>query len=167
MLISIQGRRLDAATILRTVPRLLWTKRFSHGQGVGFVGDVDMQRQQYSNISLVTWRSKPDLETFKAEFFRALGHPIRIRILELLGGRERSVQELQMALQLSQPLVSQQLAVLRVRNIVTGRRLGTTVRYALRDPLTANLLQTARVMFDNHLVATPVTLRQLRQAIEA
>ena len=109
----------------------------------------------------------PDLETFKAEFFRALGHPIRIRILELLGGGDRSVRELQLALQLSQPLVSQQLAVLRVRNIVTARKLGTTIRYTLRDPLVTNLLHMARVMFDNHLVGTQRMLRQLRQGIDA
>ena len=53
------------------------------------------------------------LQVFKAEFFRALAHPVRIRILEILSIGERSVQELQDTLQLDQPLVSQQLAVLR------------------------------------------------------
>ena len=53
------------------------------------------------------------LQTFKAEFFKALAHPIRIRILEVLRGQERSVQELQAALDLEQPIVSAQLALLR------------------------------------------------------
>ena len=55
------------------------------------------------------------LQAFKADFFRALAHPIRIRILETLGFGERSVQELQGALDLDQPVVSQQLAVLRAK----------------------------------------------------
>lgn len=103
------------------------------------------------------------LQIFKAEFFRALAHPIRIRILEVLSGGERTVQELQDALRLEQPLVSQQLAVLRGKNIIVPRKLGTTVRYALRDPLIRPLLQTARAIFDNHLVDTQSMLRELRR----
>ena len=73
------------------------------------------------------------LQTFKAEFFKALAHPVRIRILEILVSGERSVQELQEALDLDQPTVSQQLAVLRAKNIVKARKEGTTVRYIVRD----------------------------------
>ena len=87
------------------------------------------------------------LQAFKADFFRALAHPIRIRILETLGDGERSVQELQAALRLDQPVVSQQLAVLRAKNIVTSRKIGTTVRYALSDPLITRLLSVAREIF--------------------
>ena len=65
------------------------------------------------------------LQAFKAEFFRALAHPVRIRILEVLGSGERSVQELQQLLGLEQPVVSQQLAVLRGKNIVRARKVGT------------------------------------------
>jgi len=54
-----------------------------------------------------------ELQAFKADFFKALAHPLRIRILETLRGRERSVQELQAALDLDQATVSQHLAVLR------------------------------------------------------
>ena len=64
------------------------------------------------------------LQTFKAEFFKALAHPIRIRILEVLRGRERSVQELQAALDLEQPIVSAQLALLRRSNVVGTRKVG-------------------------------------------
>ncbi len=104
-----------------------------------------------------------DLQVFKAEFFRALAHPARIRILEVLTSGEHSVQELQQALALDQPLVSQQLAVLRGKNIVIAKKEGTTVRYALRDPRVAALLATAREIFDLHLADTQSMLKELRK----
>ena len=70
-----------------------------------------------------------ELQAFKAAFFRALAHPVRIRILELLVNGEKNVQELQDALGVEQPVVSQQLAVLRTTNIVAGRKEGVSVRY--------------------------------------
>ena len=106
---------------------------------------------------------RPALQVFKADFFRALAHPVRIRILETLGAGERSVQELQQALHLEQPVVSQQLAVLRGRNIVTPRKVGTTVRYALSDPLITKLLSIAREIFNNHLVGTQSMLKELKR----
>jgi DNA-binding transcriptional ArsR family regulator len=104
-----------------------------------------------------------DLQVFKAAFFRALAHPVRVRILELLVKGDRSVQELQEALGLEQPVVSQQLAVLRSNNIVWGRKEGVSVRYAVRDPLIATLLDTARQIFNNHLAGTRDLLRQLKR----
>jgi DNA-binding transcriptional ArsR family regulator len=103
------------------------------------------------------------LQAFKADFFRALAHPLRIRILETLGAGDRSVQELQQTLGLEQPIVSQQLAVLRAKNIVASRKIGTTVKYALGDPLITKLLAVAREIFDNHLVGTQTMLRELRR----
>jgi ArsR family transcriptional regulator len=105
----------------------------------------------------------PSLQAFKAEFFKALGHPIRIRILEVLVGGERSVQELQEALDLEQPIVSQQLAMLRAKNIVKARKEGTTVRYTVRDPSIRDLLAIARRIFDSHLIDTQTMLRELRR----
>jgi DNA-binding transcriptional ArsR family regulator len=107
--------------------------------------------------------SRPSLQAFKADFFRALAHPIRIRILETLGSGERTVQELQELLGLEQPVVSQQLSVLRAKNIVMARKLGTTVRYTLSDPLVARLLAVAREIFNNHLVDTQTMLKELRR----
>jgi DNA-binding transcriptional ArsR family regulator len=104
-----------------------------------------------------------DLQVFKAGFFRALAHPVRIRILELLVKGDLSVQELQEALGLQQPVVSQQLAILRSNNIVSGRKEGGNVRYAVRDPLVGTLLDTARQIFNNHLVGTGDLLRQLKR----
>src|SRR6266566_4428295 len=96
----------------------------------------------------------PDLQVFKAEFFKALAHPLRIRLLEILRHGERSVQELQGALDLDQSTVSQQLAILRAKHVVTARKEGTTVRYAVRDPLVGNLLDVARRIFNHQLAGT-------------
>ena len=114
-------------------------------------------------MAYMTEVSTEDLQAFKAAFFRALAHPVRIRILELLVRGERSVQEIQEALSVDQPVVSQQLAVLRTTNIVSGRKEGVSVRYALRDPLIGSLLETARQIFNNHLVGTQDLLRQLQR----
>ena len=103
------------------------------------------------------------LQIFKADFFRALAHPVRIRILEVLGTGEHNVQELQEALGLDQPLVSQQLAILRAKNIVITRKVGTTVQYALSDRLITKLLSVAREIFNNHLVDTQTMLRELQR----
>jgi DNA-binding transcriptional ArsR family regulator len=104
-----------------------------------------------------------ELQRFKAEFFRALAHPIRIEILEVLLRGERSVQELQDILDVDQPVVSQQLAVLRAKNIVSGRKEGSSVRYLVRDPLIGDLLGVARRIFNNHLAGTQGLLRELRR----
>ena len=103
-----------------------------------------------------------ELQSFKAQFFRALSHPLRIRILEVLRDGDRSVQELQTALQVGQAALSQHLAVLRTKNVVATRKEGTTVRYSLRDPLLADLLDVARRIFSNHLIGRQTLLRELR-----
>lgn len=106
---------------------------------------------------------RSSLQAFKAEFFKALGHPVRIRILEVLVTGERSVQELQEALDLGQPVVSQQLAMLRAKNIVTARKDGAAVRYTVRDSSLKELLAITRRIFDNQLIDTQTMLRELRR----
>ena len=103
------------------------------------------------------------LQQFKAEFFKALAHPARIRILEILRAGERSVQELQAALELDQPTVSQQLAILRAKNVGTARKVGTTVRYAVGDAAVGDLLDVARTIFNHQLSGSQSMLRQLRR----
>jgi DNA-binding transcriptional ArsR family regulator len=103
------------------------------------------------------------LQTFKAQFFRALAHPTRIRILEILTRGGRTVQELQEALTLDQPVVSQQLAVLRNQGIVSAQKEGPSVRYTLRDALVGELLDVARRIFNNHLGSTRGLLRELQR----
>jgi DNA-binding transcriptional ArsR family regulator len=104
-----------------------------------------------------------ELQIFKAQFFRALAHPARIRLLEILVRGSRTVQELQEALDLDQPIVSQQLSVLRRQNIVSALKKGSAVRYTVRDPLVGNLLDVARRIFNNHLAATRGLLRELER----
>ena len=103
-----------------------------------------------------------ELQAFKAAFFRALAHPLRVRILELLVTGDKSVHELQQALGVDQPVVSQQLAVLRANHIVAGHKDGVSVRYSVRDPLVAELLKLTRRIFNNSLVDTQDLLRQLQ-----
>jgi DNA-binding transcriptional ArsR family regulator len=104
-----------------------------------------------------------ELQTFKAQFFRALAHPTRIRMLEILVREGRTVQELQEALTLDQPIVSQQLAVLRNQGIVSAQKEGLSVRYTLRDPLVGELLDVARRIFNNQLDSTRGLLRELQR----
>jgi ArsR family transcriptional regulator len=111
-------------------------------------------------------RALTDLQVFKAEFFRALAHPVRIRILEELRNGPRTVHALQEALHLDQPSVSQQLAVLRSKNLVVATKSGTSVSYAVRDPLIHDLLVTARAIFNNRLVDTQAMLRALTKERE-
>jgi ArsR family transcriptional regulator len=103
------------------------------------------------------------LQTLKSELFRALAHPTRIRIAEVLTAGERTVQDLQAALALEQPVVSQHLAALRARNVVTVRRHGTQAYYALRSPLVADLLRVARELLTDHLTEHRSMLKELQR----
>ncbi len=98
---------------------------------------------------------------FKAEFFKALAHPIRIRILDCLRDGEKGVNELSVALQIEQANVSQQLAILRVRNIVVGRKSGSNVYYSVSDRALFKLLDVAKNIFNNHLVGVRDMLQQM------
>jgi len=94
----------------------------------------------------------PEVPQFKAEFFKALGHPLRIRILDALRDGESGVNELCSRLGVEQSTLSQQLAVLRSRNIVVGRKDGLNVFYSVRDKVIFRLLDVARQIFNNHLI---------------
>ncbi len=87
--------------------------------------------------------SKP-LYQVKAEFFKTLGHPVRIRVLELLSERDHHVSELLADLGIEPANLSQQLAVLRRARLVVPRKDGTTVSYSLTSPSVAELLAVAR-----------------------
>jgi DNA-binding transcriptional ArsR family regulator len=95
-----------------------------------------------------------EIQQFKAEFFKALAHPLRIRILELLADGDKNVNEIQSLVGSEGSAVSQQLTVLRAKNIVTGTKNGNRVIYSLRDPMIIELLHVARQIFNNHLVDT-------------
>lgn len=103
------------------------------------------------------------LRNFKADFFKALAHPARIKILELLRPGELSVTELQESLKIDASGVSQHLSILRHKNIVESRKAGTTVYYRVRDPELFELLDIARRIFNNQLINTRSTLEQLEE----
>jgi ArsR family transcriptional regulator len=92
------------------------------------------------------------LQRFKAEFFKALAHPTRIRILELLRAGEMSVSELQAELAAEGSTASQQLAILRMKSLVDTRKSGNLIYYRLRDPRISELLDVARQIFDAHVI---------------
>lgn len=80
----------------------------------------------------------------KAELFRTLGHPVRIRVLELLQGGSRPVSELLTEIGIESSSLSQQLAILRRSGLVTSSRDGAAVMYTLSTPDVANLLMSGR-----------------------
>jgi ArsR family transcriptional regulator len=107
------------------------------------------------------------MQRFKAEFFKALAHPLRIRILELLGEGDKNVNELQSLIGSEGSAVSQQLMVLRAKNIVLGTKDGNKVVYTLKDPLIIELLAVAKQIFNNHLVDTITMLDKLKEDHES
>jgi len=104
-----------------------------------------------------------ELQALKADLFRALAHPVRIRVLELLAVRAHTVQELQDALGLDQAAVSQHLAALRARLLVSASRKGTLSYYTLRSPLVAQLLRVSREFLSDRLAESQSMLRALRR----
>jgi ArsR family transcriptional regulator len=97
----------------------------------------------------------------KADFFKTLGHPARIRILEVLRDGERSVGEMVPLVGLEQPHLSQQLAVLRRGGVVQTRRQGTTVLYSVTDPRMFHLLETAKEILATSLAESRDLLAEL------
>ncbi len=104
------------------------------------------------------------MQQFKAEFFKALAHPLRIRILEILADGSKSVNEIQQLTESEGSAVSQQLTVLRSKNIVTGSKEGNRVIYSLRDPLIIDLLDVAKKIFNNQLSETITILDRLNES---
>ena len=84
----------------------------------------------------------------KAEFFKTIGHPVRIRVLELLAERDRPVHEMRSAITVEAPNLSHQLAVLRLAGLVTRRREGGEVVYSLALPAVKDLLASARAILE-------------------
>ena len=89
--------------------------------------------------------SRPLYEA-KADFFRTLGHPARIRVLELLCEREYAVHELLSRIEIEPSNLSQQLSVLRRAGLVTQTRRDGQVFYAIAAPEISDLLVAARAV---------------------
>lgn len=103
----------------------------------------------------------------KAELFRTMGHPVRIRVLELLQDGPRPVHELLAAIEVEASNLSQQLSVLRRAGIVTSSRQGSTVLYTLSTPHVATLLQSARSILASLIVGQDELLVALRAPVGA
>jgi ArsR family transcriptional regulator len=100
----------------------------------------------------------------KAEFFRMLGHPVRIRVLELLQDRPMPVRDLLAAIEVEPSGLSQQLAMLRRSGIVSSKREGSTVVYALASGDVADLMGAARRILADMLGGRNELLAELREA---
>ena len=103
----------------------------------------------------------------KADFFKALGHPARIRVLELLAEREHSVAEMLPNVGIEPAHLSQQLALLRRMNLVAARREGSAVFYRLVSPRVADLLAVVRAILSDVLANQTELLDDLRAAQRA
>ncbi len=103
-------------------------------------------------------RDRP-LYVAKADLFKALAHPARIRILELLVERERPVSELLAEIDVEASSLSQHLAVLKRTGLVDSRRTGNSVTYVLADSSIATFLAAARAVLTS-------TLGRIRQTLE-
>ena len=106
-------------------------------------------------------RSRQQLSNFKAEFFKALAHPLRISILDALREGELTVNEISQRFEIEAANASQQLAVLRNRNIVVARKEGANVYYSVADRSIFKLLDAAKEIFNNHLVGVRSMLEEI------
>ncbi len=104
----------------------------------------------------------PTLPEAKAELFRTLGHPVRIRVLELLQDGPRPVHELLAEIDVEASNLSQQLAVLRRAGIVVSSRDGSTVIYSLGTSDVADLMRAARRFLTELLGNRETLLTELR-----
>jgi len=104
---------------------------------------------------------RQQLSDFKADFFKALAHPLRISILDALREGELTVNEISQHFNVEPANASQQLAVLRNRNIVVTRKDGANVYYSVSDKSIFKLLDAAKEIFNNHLVGMRSMLEEI------
>jgi ArsR family transcriptional regulator len=97
----------------------------------------------------------------KAEFFRTLGHPIRVRVIGLLRDGEMTVGQLQAELGIDSSGASQHLAAMRRAGILEARKEGTSVHYSVRDPRIFQMMESARQVIGSHLEEANALLGEL------
>lgn len=114
----------------------------------------------------MTDRERLPISELKADMFRALSHPARIRILEALAGGERSVSEMQPEVGIELSHLSQQLGVLRRAGLVTSRKESKSVFYSVKDPLLTELLRVAKQLLISSLSETTDLLADLRAQVD-
>jgi DNA-binding transcriptional ArsR family regulator len=113
----------------------------------------------------VVAKSRQPLYQMKADFFKTLGHPARIRVLELLSDREYAVSEMLPEVGIEPANLSQQLSVLRRAGLVTARREGLSVSYMLTSPRVAELLAVARAILTGVVAGQAELLEDLPAVI--
>jgi ArsR family transcriptional regulator len=101
----------------------------------------------------------------KADFFKVLGHPARIRVLEVLRDGERVVSEIIPAVGIEASYLSQQLGVMRRANLIQGRKEGSSVLYSVGNPMLFELLDVAKQVLSASLAETRDLLAEL-EAVE-
>ena len=101
------------------------------------------------------------LRSYKASIFRALSHPTRIAILEVLRERELSTRAIQEKLGVEQANLSQHLAILRSHRIVANRKDGNQVFYSIRNPLLVEVLDIMRQYFQANLAEAVQMLEEV------
>jgi ArsR family transcriptional regulator len=117
---------------------------------------------QLLSLWIDSWLVSTPLYQLKAEFFKTLGHPARIRVLELLAERDHAVGEMLPEVGIEAANLSQHLAVLRRAGLVTTRKDGSSVIYSLTSPEVAELLRVARHILTVVLAGQAELLADLR-----
>lgn len=97
----------------------------------------------------------------KAEFFKTLGHPARIRILEVLRDGEQAVSELIPAIEIEASHLSQQLGVMRRAGLIQARKEGSSVYYSVTNPAIFKLLEVAKTIITSSLAESQLLLEEM------
>jgi ArsR family transcriptional regulator len=107
------------------------------------------------------------LREYKASVFQALGHPTRVAIVEILRDGELSAGAIQEKLGVEQANLSQHLAVLRTRQILSNRKVGNQVLYSVRNPVLIEVLDIMRRYFHSHLTEAVGMLDEINAEAKA
>ncbi len=101
------------------------------------------------------------MQDFKADLFRTLANPARIRILEVLRATDSlTVSEIQQRAGLTASNASQHLALMRGRGLLNVRRDGTSAWYSVADPALFDILDAARGLFQRQIETQTELLRE-------
>lgn len=145
-----------------SVPNLPWNTS-SPTLDCEFVQSINPSGVDYVPHRLSGSPEQP-LYEIKANLFKALAHPARIRVLEILSanGRPTSVSEILSETEIEPTLLSQHLAVLKRHHVVSAQRVGNAVIYELAHPKISELLVIARTFLADTLGAQRDQLEALK-----
>ena len=121
-----------------------------------------MARRKRQSVPEEPPRMTTPIYQVKAEFFKTLGHPARIRILEVLRDGERPVSELIPEVGIESSHLSQQLGLMRRANLVQSRKVGAAVYYSVGEPMLFELLEIAKRIITASLAETQELLEQMQ-----